>query len=197
MSTKAMRGVALLVLLAASFACGPFPTSPQLPDGTRPSAGQPHSFDGTYYHQGLRFGFRVTGNQGIATVSNSREYKPGDVMLRFTPTGPRSFSGEQLCADGIFHAVGGTLADDGSLDMTIRDCYPNRYKMVRLAPAPASQSGVPPAPPPTASAPTEGRPPPVPLPRLSPSAMRTAAYAYQFALLSQAVYEVPPRRSVE
>jgi hypothetical protein len=102
-------------------------------------------FDGTYFNEALRFGFRVAGNQGIATVSNSPKYQVGDVMLRFTPTGPRSFSGKQLCTDGVFHAVSGTLAVDGSLDITIQGCSPNQYSMARLrtgeGPAPATASG--------------------------------------------------------
>lgn len=92
---------------------------------------QPNSFDGTYYQESYRFGFSVIGNQGVATVSNSPTYKPGDVMLSFTPSSPKTFSGQQLCTDGKFHPVNGTLADDGSIDMVIQGCFPSRYKMVR------------------------------------------------------------------
>ena len=100
---------------------------------------QTHSFDGTYYHEGLRFGFSVTGDQGIATVSNSPKYKPGDVMLRFTPSSPKAFAGQQLCTDGVFHPVTGTLADDASIDMAIQGCFPSSYKMVRQG-TPASDA---------------------------------------------------------
>lgn len=92
---------------------------------------QSNSFDGAYYQESYRFGFSVTGNQGVATVSNSPRYKPGDVMLSFTPSSTKTFSGQQLCTDGKFHPVTGTLADDGSIDMVIQGCFPSRYKMVR------------------------------------------------------------------
>lgn len=100
-----------------------------------------NSFDGLYYNKALRFGFRITGNEGVATVSNSPRYKVGDVMLKFNPTVQSSFAGVQLCTDGRFHPVTGTLRDDGSLDMTIKGCYPARYTMVRSSDAPIPTVG--------------------------------------------------------
>ena len=128
-------GVPIGGLPLPSSTAGTTPTS--IGGAAVPGTGVAAGLNGAYYNQELRFGFLVTGNQGIATVSNSPNYKPGDVMLRFSPTGPGSFTGQQLCTDGVFHPVTGTLADDGSIDMAIQGCFPIRYKMVRQGtPAP-------------------------------------------------------------
>ncbi len=159
---------------------------------------QPHSFDGTYYQESYRFGFSVTGNQGFATVSNSPTYKPGDVMLSFTPSSPKTFSGQQLCTDGKFHPVTGTLADDGSIDMVIQGCFPRRYKMVRQGnptPAPGSQSPLAifggsalPSPPSNMAGTTPAVAPVLPLPKLTEPELTKVASAYEYALLAEAVY---------
>lgn len=113
------------------------------------------NFNGTYYHEALRFGFRITGNTGITTVSNSPRYKVGDTMLRFNPTGPKSFTGKQFCTDGIFHPVTGVLQDDGSLDMTIQGCVPMRYTMIRSGAASTASTNRPRAPTTTQTSPAK------------------------------------------
>ena len=132
-------GVPIGGLPLPSSTAGTTPTS--IGGAAVPGMGEAAGLNGAYYNQEFQFGFLVTGNQGIATVSNSPKYKPGDVMLRFTSSSPKAFTGQQLCTDGVFHPVTGTLADDGSIDMAIQGCFPGRYKMVRQkTPAPQTQS---------------------------------------------------------
>jgi hypothetical protein len=80
-------------------------------------------FDGEYYNSQYRFGFRIKGGFGMATVSNSPAYPPGERILTFGPNGARAFVGMmQFCADGNFHYVDGLLLDNGSIALTIKGC---------------------------------------------------------------------------
>lgn len=89
------------------------------------------SYDGTYYCDvWRRYGFHIAGNTGVAVKSENPNYNVGDEILRFSPTGSKTFSGEQLCADGKFHPVTGALLDDGSLHIVISGCT-SCNKMVR------------------------------------------------------------------
>ena len=113
----------------------PLPTSRPVSGQAVPSGTEDnHNFDGSYFSSEWKYGFTISNGRGTATLSNSPVYKPGDVILRLTPTGPNSFSGEQICTDGQFHHVTGTLAGNGALDMTIDGCgSPGRtqWKMVK------------------------------------------------------------------
>jgi len=100
-----------------------------------PQAARVGPFDGTYFSAEFLFGFRISGDRGMATVTNSPRYQVDDTMLRFAVTGPHSFEGEQLCTDGEFHPVSATLDSAGGLDMVIEGCTPNRYNMVRVGAA--------------------------------------------------------------
>lgn len=77
------------------------------------------------------YGFRISGNEVTATLSNRPAYKCSEVILRFERTVPNTFTGTQMCTDG--HLTTGQLAPDGSLDMTIAVCGPYRCKMTRIA----------------------------------------------------------------
>lgn len=120
--------------------------APSLPTASlpkRPPESENQTFDGWYYSTEFRYGFQISENRGTATISNSPTYKPGDVILRFTTSG-RKLIGEQICTDGKFYPVTGTLFPDGALDMTMQGCGSRSWRMVRTEdgyqPPPLSQS---------------------------------------------------------
>ncbi len=87
------------------------------------SADSATSFSGEYYDGQDKFGFNLDAARGTATatVSNSPNYKVGQVMLRITMTGPREFVGEQLFTDGKFHQIAGSFIDNGTIHMMSRE----------------------------------------------------------------------------
>jgi hypothetical protein len=85
----------------------------------------------TYPPNAWKYGFRISGDIGVATISNSPKYKVGDDILRITKTSPTTFHGHQICTDGNFYPVTGTLLQDGRLEMQISGCYPTNWMMVR------------------------------------------------------------------
>lgn len=88
-------------------------TAPSAPSATAATT----AFDGDWYSATYRYGFRITGNVGVATVSNSPAFKPGDVILKLQGDSANSFIGQQRYQDGNWRAVKGTLLADGSLHM--------------------------------------------------------------------------------
>jgi hypothetical protein len=79
-------------------------------------------FDGEYYSSRYKFGFRIKGTFGMATISNNSSYQPGERILTFAPTGRTFFGMIQICTDGNFHYVDGSLLDNGSIALTIKGC---------------------------------------------------------------------------
>ena len=77
------------------------------------------ALDGDWYNNAYRYGFRIDNNIGIATATNSREIKPGDVILKIQRNSPTTFVGQQLGANGRWREIKGTILPDGSL--RIRD----------------------------------------------------------------------------
>jgi len=111
------------------------PTSP----GSQAALG--NRFDGVYFSPVWRYGFSVANGVGTATVSNSSVYKPGDVVLRFTATGPTTFIGQQICTDGKFYSVRGALTNDGALDIAINGCGSPGWFTVKMMRTVSGQNG--------------------------------------------------------
>jgi branched-chain amino acid transport system substrate-binding protein len=74
-------------------------------------------FDGDWYSNEHGYGFRIEGVVGVATVSNSPNFKPGDQILNLDSTSGSGFRGRQLFANGRWYAVTGTLTSDGHLEL--------------------------------------------------------------------------------
>lgn len=80
-------------------------------------AGATSAFAGDWYSNEYLYGFRINGSIGTATISNSPKYSPGDRMLRFELTSPRTFRGTQLFTDGLWYEVSGRLQDERTIQM--------------------------------------------------------------------------------
>jgi hypothetical protein len=90
------------------------------PAGAKPGTPAPTvstAFNGEWYSPTHRYGFRIEGNVGTATVSNSPAFKPGDVILKFKQDWPDTFIGEHLHTDGTWYRVRGQLGPDGTIQM--------------------------------------------------------------------------------
>jgi hypothetical protein len=74
-------------------------------------------FDGVWYSAQWRYGFRIEGGSGVATISNSSKFKPGDRILRMDSVSGKSFRGQQMYADGRWQPVTGELVDGQTLKM--------------------------------------------------------------------------------
>jgi hypothetical protein len=76
------------------------------------------SLDGQWFSTQFRYGFKINGDIGVATQSNSSMYAPGDVILRFKRLSEREFIGEQIFTNGGWNKVSGRLLDANTLTMT-------------------------------------------------------------------------------
>lgn len=75
------------------------------------------SFDGDWYNAEYRYGFRIHGNEGIATISNSPKFAPGDLIVRLRATSKYTFEGEQVFKDGSWYEVTGERTTRDTLVM--------------------------------------------------------------------------------
>jgi hypothetical protein len=76
------------------------------------------TLDGQWFSVQFQYGFKIQGDIGIATLSNSPNFAPGDVILRFERQSEIEFRGEQIFTDGNWYAVSGRQADANTLAMT-------------------------------------------------------------------------------
>lgn len=76
-----------------------------------------NSFDGIWFSDQYRYGFRIEGKLGIATVSNSPSFSPGDPILRFERVSDVAFRGDQIFANGKWYQISGQLIDQRTLRM--------------------------------------------------------------------------------
>lgn len=72
---------------------------------------QATAFDGVWFSNQWRYGFKIQGKTGIATQSNSPKFKPGDVILRIDSVSGQTFRGTQIYTDGVWRPVTGQLAN--------------------------------------------------------------------------------------
>ena len=89
---------ALLLLLAASTAMA-----------------QVSRLDGDWYSPKWKYGYRLKNGAGIATSTNSPNFKPGDEIIRIYHIEGNDFEGEQVYRDGRFYRIELTLENDGRL----------------------------------------------------------------------------------
>lgn len=71
--------------------------------------------NGHWYSEKWKYGYELTNGVGVATSSNSNNFKVGDKIIRLIPTGSNTFSGEQVYTDGKFYKIDVKLGADGSL----------------------------------------------------------------------------------
>jgi hypothetical protein len=71
--------------------------------------------DGRWYSDEWKYGYTLRAGVGIATVSNSPNFKPGDQIIFLKPAGQTRFVGEQVYKDGKFYPVSVSLMADGRL----------------------------------------------------------------------------------
>ena len=107
---------------------GPVAVTPPTASNTG-TGDQAQVFNGDWLSEELGYGFRIQGSTGIAIQSNSPNFKVGEEILRFKATGANIFTGEQICTDGRFYSVTGTLRSDDTMGMTIKGCAPQNWTM--------------------------------------------------------------------
>lgn len=71
--------------------------------------------DGEWYSPQWKYGYRLKNGVGIATSTNSPNYKPGDEIIRVFHVEGNYFEGEQVYRDGRFYRINLTLEPDGRL----------------------------------------------------------------------------------
>lgn len=80
-----------------------------------PAAEALHSLDGDWYSQQWKYGYTVRNGVGVATSTNSPNFKVGQVILKLQPTSMTTFEGEQVYTDGKFYKVTAELDAKGQL----------------------------------------------------------------------------------
>ena len=73
------------------------------------------AINGIWYSSQWKYGYEIKNGRGIATSSNSPNFKPGDEIIRLQPSHPGAYYGEQIYKDGKFYKVNATLGQDGKL----------------------------------------------------------------------------------
>jgi len=71
--------------------------------------------DGEWYSTQWKYGYRLKNGVGIATSTNSPNFKVGDEIIRIDHIEGNSFEGEQVYRDGRFYRIYLTLEPDGRL----------------------------------------------------------------------------------
>lgn len=108
----------------AAQAPSPAPAAPMPPPAPIAAAPAPaadpamqelQAINGIWYSSQWKYGYELKNGRGIATSSNSPNFKPGDEIIRLTPSHPGSYYGEQVYKDGKFYRVQATLGQDGKL----------------------------------------------------------------------------------
>lgn len=113
----ALGMLALLRWHAGSGRSGPDPAPAPARDAPVDAARAAADFAGEWHSPDYRYAFRIEGVVGIATISNSPNYRAGEPMLRFQPTSATTFRGTQIFTDGQWYEVVGQLLDDGTMRM--------------------------------------------------------------------------------
>jgi hypothetical protein len=150
-------------------------TGQQQPPAESAARQQAATLDGVWTSAQHRYGFRLAGNAGTATQTNSPKFKPGDVILQITSRSGNSFQGQQLFRDGRWKPVTGNLVNPATLQMQEGKFrwMMTRQQGAQVASAPAVQPNITPAPIPFPHAnlrpgrpsapPTTSNPPPAPV----------------------------------
>jgi hypothetical protein len=71
--------------------------------------------DGEWYSPKWKYGYRLKNGVGIATSTNSPNFKPGDEIIRIFHIEGNDFEGEQVYRDGRFYRIYLTPENDGRL----------------------------------------------------------------------------------
>jgi hypothetical protein len=72
-------------------------------------------FDGHWYSPEWRYGYILRDGVGVATSTNSPNFRVGDVIIRIYAVGPWTFVGEQVYRNGRWYRIRGRLASDGRI----------------------------------------------------------------------------------
>lgn len=80
------------------------------------AADEPGPLDGYWFSDEFSYAFKIEGETGVAVLSNSPRYAPGDVMLRFRLT-EGSLTGEQIFTDGRWYDITGHRIDENTLEL--------------------------------------------------------------------------------
>jgi hypothetical protein len=99
--------VAASALLASHILPHPLPAFAQAVDS--------RVFDGHWYSPEWRYGYVLRRGTGVATSTNSRNFRVGDTIIRIYAVGPWTFVGEQVYRDGRWYRIRGRLAPDGRI----------------------------------------------------------------------------------
>ena len=76
------------------------------------------SLDGFWFSDAHRYAFRISGNEGVAEISNSSRYSVGQVMFKFRFASDGSFVGEQIFTDGLWYPVTGRRVDPDTIELS-------------------------------------------------------------------------------
>ncbi|WP_371195190.1 hypothetical protein [Glaciecola sp. SC05] len=73
--------------------------------------------DGYWFSEEYQYGFKIEGAEGIAVVTNSPNYSPGQVMLRFTSNKDGDFVGQQIFTDGNWRNISGKIVNENTIEL--------------------------------------------------------------------------------
>ncbi len=73
--------------------------------------------DGYWFSDEHKYALKIDGFEGVAVLSNSSRYSPGDVMLRFRSTSETTISGQQIFTNGAWVGIEGELVGPDTLEL--------------------------------------------------------------------------------
>jgi uncharacterized protein len=73
------------------------------------------TLDGNWHSPQWKYGYVLKDGMGIATSTNSPNFRVGQNIIQLSATSPNTFTGQQVYTDGKFYKVTVTLLADGRL----------------------------------------------------------------------------------
>lgn len=124
-SSRYLRQIFFIFFLSLNFTASADPAAEALKE-----------LDGNWYSQQWKYGYTLKNGVGIATSTNSPNFKVGDVIIRLKPTSHTTYEGEQVYTDGKFYKVTVELAGPDQLQFSGEKNA--NWKMARVSTASVS-----------------------------------------------------------
>jgi uncharacterized caspase-like protein len=91
------------------------PAVPPPPPPSPPTTYSARAFDGHWYSTEWKYGYRLRDGVGVASSTNSPNFKVGDIIIRIRAVGAKTFEGQQVYRDGRWYRIRGELRSDGRI----------------------------------------------------------------------------------